>query len=280
VLGLRRVGHTGTLDPFASGVLPVCIGKATRLVRFLSGHDKAYEATVRFGFATTTDDHQGEPLAPAVPVALTRARVEEAAAGLVGEILQTPPAYSAKRTGGRRHYEIARAGETVERRPCRITVHSLELTRLDGDTADIRVTCSAGTYIRAVARDLGERLGVGGHLTALRRTRSGPFDIVQALALPALEREAAVQRLIPLGGLMLEMPAVYVDAPGREALRHGRALDRTLVASGFPESPAERLRVLDHSGALLALAVPRGFGPKIAGLPVEPVLQPDLVLID
>lgn len=280
VLGVRRVGHTGTLDPFASGVLPICVGKATRLVRFFAGHDKAYEATVRFGFATTTDDRQGEPLGPAVPVALDRAALEAAAAGLVGEILQIPPAFSAKRTGGRRHYEMARAGEAVERRPCRVTVRSLEVTRFSGDQAEIAVACSAGTYIRALARDLGDRLGVGGHLVALRRARSGPFDLSHAVSAAELSAEIAVQHLVPLGGLLLEMPAVCVGDEGLQALRHGRVLSAHLVVSDFPQTPPERLRVLDRSGSLVALAVPRGFGPKAPGLSVEPVLHPDLVLID
>jgi tRNA pseudouridine55 synthase len=141
------------------------------------------------------------------------------------------------------------------------------------------VRCGAGTYIRALARDLGEQLGVGGHLTALRRLRSGSFTIDDAVALETV-RSGAPPSLLPLSRLLLELPAVTVGAEGVTALRYGRDLGPTLVRAGFPEQPPERLRVLDEAGTLLALAVPRGFGAAVPGLPREPSLHPDLVLID
>lgn len=280
-LGERRVGHTGTLDPFATGVLPVCVGKATRLARFLAGGVKGYRATVRLGFATTTDDLSGEPLGAPVPVVLGAADVERAARALVGEIEQLPPVYSAKRVGGERLYELARRGELVERRTCRVTVHAMDVVAVEGERVELDVRCSSGTYVRALARDLGAALGVGAHLTALRRTRSGAFGLEQAVTWDELGEQAG-ERLVPLRALLTEMPAVTVAAEGLQALRHGRALARGLVVEGFPEgAPPERLRVLDAAGgALVALAVPRGFGQPAPGLSLAPVLQPELVLLD
>jgi tRNA pseudouridine55 synthase len=281
VLNVKRVGHTGTLDPLASGVLPLCLGKATRFARFFTGHDKSYEATVRFGFATTTDDAEGEPLGPPQAVSVDRDALAAAAQTLAGEILQVPPAFSAKQTAGRRHYDIARSGQTVERTACRVTVSSLHVIGVEGDRAHLEVACSAGTYVRALARDLGEALGVGAHLAALRRTRSGPFVAAQALPLAEVDLERAVQRLVPLDGLLLEMPAIRVGEEGLRALRHGRSVGRDLVVDGFPDGvPPERVRVLGPDQALVALAVPRGFGRNVPELPVQAVFQPDLVLIE
>jgi tRNA pseudouridine55 synthase len=276
-LGTRRVGHTGTLDPFATGVLPVCVGRATRLARFLSGGEKEYAATVRLGFATTTDDRTGEPLGAPVPVETTTEALTVALDGLVGSFDQVPPAFSAKQVGGRRLYELARRGEAVPRAASRVTVHALLLVAREGDAVEIAVRCSAGTYVRALARDLGERLGTGAHLTALRRTRSGPFDLSQAVSGDDLA--GAADRMIPLAGLLLDVPAVRVAEAGRRLVGHGRELGRGDVVQGFPEQPVERVRILDESGALVALAVPRGLGPGSSALPRVPVLHPDVVLV-
>jgi tRNA pseudouridine55 synthase len=278
-LGTRRAGHTGTLDPFASGVLPVCVGKATRLARFLAGGDKVYEATIRLGFATTTDDLRGEPLGPARPVELERTTLDEACRGLTGSLRQVPPAYSARRVGGRRLYELARQGVDVEREAAEITVHAFAVRGFEGDRVEVAVTCSPGTYVRALARDLGEALGVGGHLVALRRTRSGEFSLEGAVdgAAPSPEWERALR---PLGALLPGLPAVEVGPEGAAALRHGRNLTPQLLSSSFPRETRERFRVLDEGGHLLGLAVPRGFGPAAPGLEVEPVLHPEIVLAD
>lgn len=279
VLGLRRVGHTGTLDPFATGVLPVCVGKATRLVRFLSEGEKVYRASVRLGFATTTDDLLGEPLGPARPVHVELADARKARAGLVGAILQVPPAFSAKRIAGQRSYYLARQGVAVEREAVPVTVHALEVLGLQKDRVEIEVRCSPGTYIRALARDLGEALGVGGHLVALRRSRSGSFGLDGAVAWEDLAGSAR-ERILPLSALLTELPAVHVAAEGAAAIRHGRDLDAGLVTAGFPESPPARVRVLDETGRLLALAVPRGFGVDAPGLAATPMLHPDVVLVE
>jgi tRNA pseudouridine55 synthase len=276
-LHFRRAGHTGTLDPLASGVLPICVGKATRLVQFLGGGQKVYRATVRLGFATTTDDAGGEPLSEAKPVAVDRGQIEAASRHLVGDIEQIAPAFSAKRTEGKRHYDLARAGQEPERRACAVTVHALDIVSDPaGGLFEMEVRCSAGTYVRALARDIGARLGVGGHLAALRRLQSGEFSLEGAVTLDAL----AVERLIPMGRLLQEIPAVLVGPPGVAAIRHGRVLERALVLDGFPDAPTSRVRLVDEGGALVALARPKGFGGSVPGLPIEPVLHPDIVLLD
>jgi tRNA pseudouridine55 synthase len=277
-LGERRVGHTGTLDPFATGVLPVCVGKATRLVRFLAEGAKVYEATVRLGFATTTDDLTGEPLGPPRPVNIDEARLQAALRALTGPLDQLPPAFSAKRVQGKRLYELAREGVATTPKPCRVTVYGIEVLESAPDRLRIGVRCSPGTYIRSIARDLGESLGCGGHLTGLRRTRSGAFDLENAISGDSVEATAR-ERLLSLRDCLTEIPAAQVTEEGKRALRHGRPLPRALVARGFPEgAPPDRLRLLDDEGELLALAVPRGFG-EASGAAAEPVLQPDVVLL-
>jgi len=278
VLGTRRVGHTGTLDPFATGVLPVCVGRATRLARFLAGGEKEYQATVRLGFATTTDDLTGEPLTDRRPVDVGAEQLAAALAALVGSYDQVPPTFSARHAAGRRLYELARRGEAVPRPATPVTVHSVQLRSRQGDTVEIAVRCSPGTYVRALARDLGESLGTGAHLAALRRTRSGAFDLSQAV--PGDDLSGAPEKLLPLSALLLEWPAARVGAEGRLRVRNGRELGREEVLEGFPEAPVERVRILDESGTLVALAVPKGLAPGVPGLPRVPILHPDVVLMD
>lgn len=274
----RKAGHTGTLDPFATGVLPVCLGQATRLVRFLAGGDKLYRATLRLGFATTTDDLHGAPLGPVSAGVPSAESLRAACAELVGRLLQVPPAFSAKRVAGRRAYELAREGEAPTLDAVPVTVHRVDLVSVDGDQLDLEVLCSPGTYVRALARDLGTKLGVGAHLVGLRRLRSGAFGLEHAVGWDEIGSRA--DALLPLAGLLSELPSARVGDEGREALRHGRDLPRRLIVSGFPEEPPpERLRILDGAGALLALAVPRGFSPRAGELAVEPVLHPDVVLL-
>jgi tRNA pseudouridine55 synthase len=274
----KRVGHTGTLDPFATGVLPLCVGKATRLARFLAGGEKQYRASIRLGFATTTDDLTGEPLGAPRPVSVAREALDAALAGLVGEFDQVPPAFSAKHVAGRRSYELARRGEAVPRAVARVTVHALELIAWQGDGLELLVRCSPGTYVRALARDLGEALGVGGHLAALRRTRSGEFDLSRAVAWEALDRAQA--SLVPLGELLGALPAAVLPPPSLALVRNGRALSPSDVVHGFPCDPVERVRLLDEAGRLVALAVPVGIGGAASELPRFPQLHADVVLLD
>jgi tRNA pseudouridine55 synthase len=277
-LRTRRVGHTGTLDPFATGVLPVCVGKATRLARFLTAGEKTYRATARLGFATTTDDGTGAPLSAPREVSVDRAQVEAAAHTLVGEQMQVPPAYSAKRSGGERLYDLARRGVAVERLPVRVVVYALEVRRAEGAEVELEVRCAPGTYVRAIARDLGELLGTGAHLVALRRIRSGTFGEETAVGwddVPVRGREA----LIPMAALLPDLPAVTVTDEGERALRFGRDLAAPLLVGGFPAATGPRWRVLDGSGALVALASPRGAATE-GELPLDPVLHPDIVLLE
>ncbi len=276
-LGLRRVGHTGTLDPFATGVLPICVGKATRLARFLGVGEKTYRATVRLGFATSTDDLTGAPLGEPQPVSVDEAALGEALKRLEGSYDQVSPAYSARRVGGRRLYELARRGEAGPRPARPVTVRRITFVRLAGHEVEIEVLCSPGTYVRALARDLGEALGTGAHLTTLRRTRSGSFGLDQAV--PGDDMSELRERLVPLDELLPELPAVRVGEEGRQRVQHGRDLDAKSTETGFPKDPVEWMRVLDDSGALVALAVCRPGRSEGPAPSVEPVLHPEVVLI-
>jgi tRNA pseudouridine55 synthase len=210
-LGERRVGHAGTLDPFATGLLVVLAGRATRLAQHVSGDPKVYAATVRFGAETDTDDLLGAVVRSAAPPA--QGAVGAALGGLVGVLEQTPPAYSAKRVQGRRAYDRARAGEDVVLAPSRVRVDAFELVGWRGAPeveCDVRVTCGPGTYIRSLARDLGRSVGSAAHLTALRRERSGRFDVADAVSLDALSAGGAAVR--PALDALPEHPVELLDA--------------------------------------------------------------------
>jgi tRNA pseudouridine55 synthase len=276
VFGLRRIGHIGTLDPFATGVLPLCLGKATRLARFLGEGQKVYRAMVRLGFATSTDDLTGVALSEPREVRLREEDVSRALQKLVGTHDQIPPAFSARRVKGRRLYELARRGEAVPRTSRPVTIFGIDLVGMGKDALELEVRCSPGTYVRALARDLGEALGVGGHLSALRRTHSGSFSLRQAVFGDALEHGR--DRLVPMGELLPQLPAVRVGPRGRELVCHGRDVGSDAITEGVPEATVERVRILDATGDLLALAVPRASSPP--GAPaVAPALHPDIVLV-
>ena len=225
-LGTRRIGHTGTLDPFATGLLLLCIGRATRLAEYLTGLDKSYEAIARLGVATDTLDRTGAIAAEShewehIEPAAIRAAFEDQ----TGTRMQVPPAYSAKRLGGRRAYARARAGERVEPEPVEVTIRALEVTAVEGAEVRFRMRCSSGTYVRAVARDAGEGLGVGAHLTALRRTSIGGFDVRAALTPDALSDSGAVANALiaPLEALG-HLPRVQLEEGEAERIGHGRTL--------------------------------------------------------
>lgn len=203
-LSTRRVGHTGTLDPFASGLLLLCIGPATRLAEYLVGMDKTYIAVIRLGSRTDTDDQTGAVLTASERWrALEPEAIRSAAESFRGELLQVPPAYSAKKVAGERMYDRARRGEAVELPPVPVIVHRLSVLALDPPELTVEIECSSGTYIRAIARDLGEKLGVGAHLARLRRTRIGGHDVASAVPVACLDDGEAVRKawLPPIAAL-------------------------------------------------------------------------------
>ena len=232
--GTRRVGHAGTLDPMATGVLLVGVGRATRLLGHLALRDKAYDGTIRLGMSTTTDDAEGDIVAVTPVVGLDEVAIRAALDHFVGEISQVPSAVSAIKVAGRRSYARVRAGESVELAPRRVTVTELRLVELrrvaEYVNLDVHVECSTGTYVRAIARDLGAAIGVGGHLTALRRTRVGPFDLAAARSLTELEHDLAV---LPLPDAVVRaFPTRTVEAGEAERIRHGVALPAAGVGPG------------------------------------------------
>lgn len=243
VLKTRAVGHTGTLDPFATGLLVMLVGRATRLARFVEAEAKTYLATARLGIATDTDDATGAPLgSPADLSELTDARVAEALAGFAGEQRQRPPLYSAKHVDGERSYRLARRGVAVQPAETTVVVRRIELVEYVPPQLVFRVTVSAGTYVRALARDLGERLGVGAHLTALRRESIGALRVEDAVQLAEVDPTA----VRPARAVLGHLPAVELDEPGRAAVLHGRAVPADADARGDV--------ALMHEGELVAVA--------------------------
>lgn len=225
-LGTRRIGHTGTLDPFATGLLILCIGPATRLAEYLTGLDKRYDATARLGIATDTLDRTGAVVVETeawreLEPAAVRAAFEDQR----GPLRQVPPAYSAKKIQGKKAYELARAGEAVEPEPVDVEILELDVVDVTGPEVRFRMRCSSGTYVRAVARDAGAALGVGAHLTALRRTHVGRFGVDDAVAMDRLDDPAAVEAalLTPLAA-MAHFPEVRLDPDRTRRVRHGQAI--------------------------------------------------------
>jgi tRNA pseudouridine55 synthase len=260
--GEKSIGHTGTLDPRATGLLPLVLGRATRLASYLTGGDKTYEATVRLGFATDTDDADGRLIGEPVSSLPADAAVDEALGAFRGPIDQTPPSHSAKKIGGRKAYELARREELVVLKPVTVTVRALERTGREGDLVDIRITASAGFYVRALARDLGERLGCGAHLTALRRTKSGTFDV--AAALPMDEAEGlgrdVVARVLPPADALPDLLAVRPNEAGLRRALHGNPLGPEHLEGRWlpPATSQAPVRIVAADGRLIALARSRG----------------------
>jgi tRNA pseudouridine55 synthase len=248
---IRQVGHAGTLDPMATGVLVVCLGQATRVSEYLLGHDKAYRATIRLGVETNTYDADGEVIATH-DVKVNRAEVERALARFVGEIQQVPPMYSAIKRDGQKLYELARQGIEIDRLARSVIVHSIELLGYQAPDATIAVRCSAGTYIRSIAHDLGTALGTGGQLIDLRRTAAGPFTINQASPLGDFEMAAREGRweglLRPIDEALSDWPLVVIGAADRTRALNGAPLFAIKLAG-------TRCRAHDEHGNLIALLV-------------------------
>jgi tRNA pseudouridine55 synthase len=250
--GTRRVGHAGTLDPMATGVLVIGVEKATRLLGHLALSEKEYSATIRLGQATDTDDAEGQVIAETSVAGVSEAALEAAVAALTGEIEQVPPGYSAIKVSGKRAYKLAREGAAPELAPRAVTVTEFTVlaVRRAGDLldADVSVTCSSGTYIRALARDLGEALGVGGHLTALRRTRVGPYEIAAALTLDQLSTTFTVIPL-PEAARVAFRPVQLTGDQARSVAHGGRVATEAL---DWPSGPGP-VAAFAPDGSLIAL---------------------------
>jgi tRNA pseudouridine55 synthase len=225
-LRTKRVGHTGTLDPFASGLLLLCINGATRIAEYLTGFDKSYEATARLDGMTDTDDSTGQRMSESTSwQSRTEQQIEAAAASLVGAYEQRPPRYSAKQKEGQRAYEVARRGGELELEPVLVEVRRLRITRIDLPEVDFELDCSSGTYVRAIARDLGEQLGTGGYLSALRRTRVGDFLVDTAITVDALTDAPAVQqRAVSILAALAHVPRIEVSTDIAQRIRHGQRI--------------------------------------------------------
>ena len=259
IAGTKRVGHLGTLDPIATGVLPIMIGQATRLARFLENSTQTYDAVVRFGFATTTYDRAGDP-GPVTPLGnegdlrLTPELLEQHLAPMRGEIDQVPPPVSAKKIGGVPAYKLVRENKPVDLAPVRITIEELELRGFDADRARIHVRCTTGTYIRSIAHEWGIALGCGAHIEELTRTTSGAFTIEQAWTLEALQalkdEDRLAEAVLPLNTLPPSLPAITLDEATVRQIRQGRDFH----VSPFRQNPgSEFLRALSPSGDLVAI---------------------------
>ena len=252
-LQIRKIGHLGTLDPMATGVLPLAIGRATRLARFLMGGRKVYEGTIQLGVTTDTYDRLGQPTCefrqPRFPPDRLRTVVEE----MVGEQMQIPPPYSAKKIGGRRAYRLARRGLQVEIPPQRICVDQFNIRQGGADTIDFEIHCSPGTYVRSLAHELGQRLGCGAHLSRLRRLSSGKFSLSMACPLHhGRMPEDWTRFLLTMNSMLEDLPGVRISAEDREAFAHGRALGVREVT--LSNAAAPMIRILSDSGLLLGLA--------------------------
>jgi tRNA pseudouridine55 synthase len=268
VYGQRRVGHAGTLDPDATGVLLVGLGRVTRLLRYLQASTKEYRGTVRFGIATSTLDAAGDVL-DRTPMPVSREQVEAAASRLEGDIEQVPPMVSAIKVGGRRLHDLARAGEEVERAPRPVRIDRLVVERFEPGpypAAEIAVTCSSGTYVRSIAADLGALLGGPAHLEALRRLRVGSHTLAEAHGLEAIESDPDGTLLTPLDA-MRDLERVDVDAEQARAVRHGATFTGSAVAARG-DGP---FALVDPEGDLLAVYERRGPGLKPTVVVAAPV---------
>ena len=260
--GEQSVGHLGTLDPMATGVLPLMLGKFTRLAQFFSTADKSYTGTIRFGFATDTYDAEGAAVDPVTSPTLTLDQVRDAALPFHGEIEQMPPAFSAKKIGGKPAYKLAREGKPVELKPKTIQIHHFSIDRLDGDTASFAMKVSAGGYVRSVAHELGQALGCGAHLSSLRRTQAGVFTLDQSYSLETLAEMGADldQALLHPRTLLEEMPCVSGDPLALGKLRNGAQ------ANLADFSDAELVKVFAGQRELVAVA------KRIAGTLFQPLM--------
>lgn len=267
IAGTRSVGHLGTLDPIATGVLPVMVGHATRLARYFDKSEKSYEAVARFGFATTTYDREGEPTTPITEPRISADQIEARLAPMRGDISQLPPPVSAKKIDGVPAYKLARKNLPVELAPVPVSIYELTLLALEPDRANLRVRCSSGTYIRSIVHDLGVALGCGAHVVELVRTASGAFTLAKAHTLDELQQLKTDgllrQALLPMADLLPQFPAVHVDDVIARQIRQGRDFS----VSAFRANPhAEYVKAIGPDGELVAIgriALPHVYHPAV-----------------
>lgn len=279
LVGTRQVGHFGTLDPFATGVLPLSVGKATRFAQFYLKSRKAYEGVIRFGFRTNTYDATGTPAADPVPVELDRSALEKIFQDFTGRVMQAPPPFSAKRVAGKRAYELARQHKPVKLAPVEVEIYALELLGLGGNEARFAVECSGGTYVRSLAHDVGQKLGCGAHLGGLRRTAVAEFKESRAVRLEDLERAVGEGKLeaclVPLEQLLPDCPELVVHGREEKNVRHGHTFELAQAlrpgrgASSARWSAISLLKILNPDHRLIAVA------RHVTGS----VYHPDLVLV-
>ena len=264
ITGESSTGHLGTLDPMATGVLPLLLGKYTRLAQFFGAMEKSYTGTIRFGFSTDTYDAEGVATSEHFPVALTLAEVRKAAGGFSGEMEQTPPVFSAKKVAGVPSHKLARAGKAVALKSAKITIHEFTIESWWGDLAEFSIRVSAGGYVRSVAHDLGQLLGCGAHLASLRRTSAGPFALADAVTLEELAdcaRNGTLESRLPHPRLLLpEQPSVTADEVTAGRLRNGMAVNLPEMTS------APLVKVFESQRELIAIA------KRIAGTLFQPTV--------
>jgi tRNA pseudouridine55 synthase len=278
ILGIRQVGHFGTLDPFATGVLPLSVGKATRFAQFYLRSRKSYEGAIHFGHATDTYDTTGKPISEHITPTLDAAALAKAFQEMTGRILQMPPPFSAKRVGGKRAYELARKQMPVELKPVEVEIYALELLAVEGEVVQFAVECSGGTYVRSLAYDLGQRMGCGAYLAELRRTAVAEFKEERAVTLEQLAEAVRDGKAdacrVPLEALLPDCPELVVRGREEQSVIHGRAFQLAQALRPGRGGPAGRLaavntlKILNGDRRLIAVA------RHVSGA----IYHPDLVL--
>lgn len=277
ILGIRQIGHFGTLDPFATGVLPLSVNKATRFAQFYLKSRKAYEGTMRLGFSTDTYDGTGTPTSEEASVSMEAGAIEKLFREFTGRFMQTPPPYSAKRVGGMRAYELARQNKPFQLEPVEVEVYALELLSFDAARAHFAVECSGGTYVRSLAHDIGQRLGCGAHLDGLRRTTVAEFTLDRAVTLEALEEAVREQKvadcIIPLEALLPDCPELIVRGRDEKSVRHGHKFElaqpERFGRGTGREQAVSVLKIMNPEHRLIAIA------RHVSGS----IYHPDLVLV-
>jgi len=273
ILHQKKVGHMGTLDPQAEGLLVLGVGRATRLFPFLVKGVKVYTGIIRLGAETNTYDRDGEVISRVEDFNISEEEVRQAMEEFVGQIVQVPPPFSAKKTGGKRLYELARKGKKVEPRPVKVEIHYFTLKAYDPPYIHFDIKCSAGTYVRSIAHDLGQKLGVGGYLDYLKRLRSGEFSVDDAHTLEEIKEAAEADRLdeiiIPLNRVLTEYPVVYLREEGVRRARHGNFISLKMVGGKEGGRRNDFFRLMDFRSNFIGIGKP---GKEGGELGIKPVL--------